>query len=128
MKRPLPSPAFDLDEPGTYLYTGAASSRGYALNCFALSLRVPALRAAFLLDEAAYLNGFALTPTVRSMVSARDWTGLLREGGHLQALLKIAATLGQDLYDIGAHNIGIDRDTLYAGCPRHVAGLGGLDG
>ena len=128
IKPALPPPSFDLDAPGTYLYTGEASSRGYTLNRFALSLRQPASRAAFLLDETAYMKRFALSPGVSALVVARDWTGLLREGGHLQAILKVAATLGQNLYDIGAHNTGIDRDTLYANCPRRVEGLDELDG
>ena len=126
--RPLPPPGFDLEEPGTFLYTGAASSRGYELNRFALSLRSPVARAQFLADEAGYLQGFALSDEVRARVRARDWTGLLRSGGHLLALLKIAATVGEGLFHIGAHSVGTDAQTLYAACPRRVEGLAELDG
>ena len=119
---PLPDPGFDLEAPGTYLYSGPDSTRGYRLNLFALSLKAPASRAAFLADETDYLARFDLTAEEADLVRGRDWTGLLRAGGHLQAILKLAATLGLDLYDVGAHNVGTDRATLYAACPRRVAG------
>ena len=122
---PLSDPGFDLEAPGTHLYTGPASTRGYRLNLFALSLKSPANRGAFLADEDAYLERFALTAAERALVRARDWTGLIQAGGHLQAVLKLAATLGLDIYDVGAHHVGTDRETLYAACPRRVAGRPG---
>ena len=122
---PLPDPGFDLEAPGTYLYNGPASTRGYGLNRFALSLRSPANRAAFLADEDRYVAGFGLTDAERALVAARDWTGLLQAGGHLLAVLKLAATLGLNLYHIGAHNAGTDAATLQAACPRKVSGLPG---
>jgi protocatechuate 4,5-dioxygenase alpha chain len=126
--RKLPVPLFDLEPPGTFLYTGAASSRGHCLNRFALSLRDAASRQQFLANPIPYFERYEVPNNVRALIDARDWSGLLREGGHLQAILKIAATLGQDLYDIGAHNVGVDRGTLYENCPRRVFGLGDLDG
>ncbi len=122
---PLPDPAFDLEAPGTYLYDGPASTRGYRLNEFALGLKSPQARAAFLADEAAYVAGFGLTPEEAALVSARDWTGLLKAGAHLQAILKLAATLGLNLFHIAAHNTGSDVDTVFAACPRRVARLPG---
>jgi protocatechuate 4,5-dioxygenase, alpha chain len=124
----LPPPPFDLSEPGTFLYSGPASTRGYRLNRFALSLRVPANRAEFLDGESAYMARFGLSPVERALVDARDWTGLLRVGGQLHAILKLAATVGESLYHIGAHNCGVDARTMQAACPRRVSGLGGLDG
>jgi len=118
---PLPDPGFDLEAPGTYVYTGPDSSRGYALNRLALSLKSPANRKAFLADEAAYVARFALGEKERRLVGTRDWTGMIQAGAHLQAVLKLAATLGLDIYDVGAHNVGTDRPTLYAACPRRVA-------
>jgi len=125
--RPLPPPAFSLEEPGSYLYSGAASSRGYRLNRFCLSLKVPENRTAFLEDEAAYVARFGLSGAEQALVAARDWTGLLAAGGHLQAILKLAATLGLNLYHIGAHNVGTDAATMHAACPRKVDGLPGKE-
>jgi Catalytic LigB subunit of aromatic ring-opening dioxygenase len=61
-------------------------------------------------------------PTINSVQAGqageRDWTGLLRAGGHLHAMLKLAATVGEDLWSIGACNAGCDRDVLIAATPR----------
>jgi protocatechuate 4,5-dioxygenase alpha chain len=114
----LPAPCFDLEAPGTYLYTGPVSSRGRRINSFCLSLRDPANREAFLGDEEAYLDRHRLTDAEKALVRTRDWTGLLKAGGHLQAVLKLAATLGLNIYDVGAHNVGTDAESLYAACPR----------
>ena len=99
------------------------SSRGWRVNSFTLSLKAPANREAFLANENAYLGRFGLTSSERALVKARDWTGLIQAGGHLQAVLKLAATLGLNIYHIGAHNCGTDAATLYAACPRRVAVL-----
>jgi len=122
----LPPPIpFDLSEPGTFVYGGAESTRGLALNRFALSLKQPENRLAFLADEAGYMARFALTDEQAAQVRGRDWTGLLRSGGHLQAILKLAATVGQSLWDIGAHNSGIGTDAMQRLCPRRVSRLPG---
>jgi protocatechuate 4,5-dioxygenase alpha chain len=121
-------PGFDLNAPGTYMYTGAASSRGLKLNRFALSLRSPIARKHFLSNEASYLARFDLGEEIVHMVRTRDWTGMLRAGGHVQAILKLAATVGQSLFDIGAHNAEVDTVTLVANCPRYVSGIERIDG
>lgn len=121
----LAPPAFDLSPPGTYVYTGHVSSRGYRLNGFCLSLKKPANREAFLADETGYVEQFGLSDAEKTLIATRDWTGLLQAGGHLQTILKLAATVGLNLYHIGAHNVGVDSDTMYAACPRIVVGLPG---
>lgn len=113
--------SFDLEAPGTYVFTGPQSTRGYRLNSFALSLKRPENRAEFLADEAGYLARHGLSNAEAALVRARDWTGLLQAGGHLQAILKLAATTGHNLWHIGAHNSGVDVETLLAACPRRVA-------
>nr|WP_246331775.1 hypothetical protein [Sphingomonas chungangi] len=90
------------------------------LNRFALSLKQPSNRATFLADPDAFMNRWDLTERERSLVEARDWTGLLAAGGHLQAILKLAATLGLNLYHIGAHNCGVDAHQMMHACPRRV--------
>jgi protocatechuate 4,5-dioxygenase alpha chain len=121
--RPLRNPTFDLDWPGTLVYSSELALRGQRLNRFALSLRSPACRQAFLADEKSYMQSCGLSPPEPALVVDRDWTGLLRAGGHLQAILKIAATVGQHLWHIGAHNAGTDADTMRAACPRRVSRL-----
>lgn len=119
----IPAPAFDLGEPGTFEFTARRAFDGRRLNRFALGLRDPEARAAFLADEAAAMRAASLTDHECDLVRERDWTGLLRAGGHLQAILKLAATVGDDLWDIGAHTVGCSRDELRAACPRWVDGL-----
>ncbi len=119
----LPDPGFDLEPPGTFVYTGPDSTRGARLNTFALSLKSPANRAAFLADEDGYLARHGLTDPERAMVRSRDWTGMLQAGGHLLAVLKLAATWGLNLYHVGAHHAGTDYQTMVDACPRRVAGL-----
>ncbi len=121
----LPHPGFDLDPPGTYLYTGPISTVGYRLNRLTLSLKSPANRRTFLADEDAYVQRFGLTEPEQALVRDRDWTGMIRSGGHLQAVLKLAATLGLNIYHVGAHNTGTDAETLYQACPRRAPGLPG---
>lgn len=117
------APDLNQHEPGTIEFTAERAYEGRALNRFALSLRAADNRAAFLGNEEAYMAGYGLTPAERALVAARDWTGLLRAGGHLQAILKLAATVGGNLWDIGAHNVGCSREELVAACPRFVDGL-----
>lgn len=116
-------PTFDLEWPGTLVYTSELALRGHKLNRFALTLRSPASRRLFLADEKGYMQSSGLSSAEQAMVLDRDWTGLLRAGGHLQAILKIAATVGQHLWHIGAHHAGTDAETLRAACPRRVSSL-----
>lgn len=117
---PLPPPGLGLAWPATLLYDPALALRGHRLTLCALSVRQPAHRASFLADEAGYLRDWGLPPEQVDAVLQRDWTTLLRAGGHLQAILKIAATVGQGLWHIGAHHVGTDVKTLQAACPRII--------
>ena len=119
----LPSPEPNLDEPGTFEFTARRALQGRAINRFALSLRAPDARAAFVADDLAAMEPFGLTDAEIALVRARDWTGLLQAGGHLQAISKIAGAYGLNLWDIGAANAGCTRDELIAACPRTVTGL-----
>jgi protocatechuate 4,5-dioxygenase alpha chain len=119
----LAQPPLNLDEPGTFEFTAQRALQGRALNRFALSLRTSPARAAFVADEPGAMRAYHLSEDEVALVRARDWTGLLQAGGHLQAISKIAGALGLNLWDIGAHNVGCTRDELIASCPRTVTGL-----
>lgn len=124
-KKMPPAISLNLDQPGTYVYTGAMASEGYRLTKFGLSLRKPANRARFLEDEVAYMREANLSEAEIALVLARDWTALLAAGGHLQAMLKVAATVGQNLWHIGAHNVGLEVEEMMKICPRPVSALPG---
>ena len=119
----VPKPDHSLEPPASFIYTGPMSTRGRNINRFSLSLKNPDNRKSFLADPDAYMTRFNLSDTEKALVRARDWSGLLAAGGHLQAILKIAATLGQNLWHIGAHNAEIPVDEMIAACPRRVGGL-----
>ena len=119
----VPQPDHSLEPPASFVYTGPMSTRGRNINRFSLSLKNPDNRKSFLADPDAYMTRFNLSDTEKALVRARDWSGLLAAGGHLQAILKIAATLGQNLWHIGAHNAEIPVDEMIAACPRRVGGL-----
>jgi protocatechuate 4,5-dioxygenase alpha chain len=112
-----------LDAPHTYLYTGPMSSAGERINRFALSLKIPANRLAFMAAPLAYVCSYSLTPAEIDLIERRDWTGLMQAGGHLQAILKIAATVGQSLWHIGAHCAGMSVEQMQSACPRRRDGL-----
>jgi protocatechuate 4,5-dioxygenase alpha chain len=112
-----------LEAPTTFIYTGPMSTAGQSLNRFALSLKSAPNRTRFLENERAYMDQFKLSEAEIALVTERDWTGLLCAGTHLQAALKIAATVGQNLWAIGAHNTGSTVEEIIDACPRRVRGL-----
>lgn len=113
----------DLEPPGTFIYTAEMALAGHRLNKCALSLKDPVNREAFRADPDAYMRSFGLDGTERALVSARDWTGLLRAGGHLQAMLFFAAAAGETLWHIGSHNARMEVEEMVQLCPRKVSGL-----
>jgi protocatechuate 4,5-dioxygenase, alpha chain len=119
----VPKPTQSLEPPASFVYTGPMSTRGRNINRFSLSLKIPENRKSFLADPDAYMTRFDLSKAEQDLVRTRDWTGLLKAGGHLQAILKIAATVGENLWYIGAHNAEIPVDDMIAACPRRVGGL-----
>lgn len=114
-------PQFRLDEPGTIAFTAERAYHGQRLTAFCLSLREERNRAEFLADQQAYMDLYGLDESARELVTERDWTGLLMRGAHLQAVLKLSATFGGDLFDIGAHNVGVAKEELLRACPRIVS-------
>jgi protocatechuate 4,5-dioxygenase alpha chain len=119
----VPKPDHSLEPPASFVYTGPMSTRGRNLNRFALSLKILENRKSFLADPDGYMARFNLSEVEQKLVHARDWSALLAAGAHLQAVLKIAAALGQNLWHIGAHNAAIPVDDMIAACPRRVGGL-----
>lgn len=119
----VPKPTQSLEPPASFVYTGPMSTCGRNINRFSLSLKLPENRKAFLADPNAYMTRFDLSKAEKDLVLARDWTGLLKAGGHLQAILKIAAAVGENLWHIGAHNADLAVADMIAACPRRVGGL-----
>ncbi|MBO9714561.1 protocatechuate 4,5-dioxygenase subunit alpha [Sphingomonas sp.] len=83
------------DIPGTRVFTAARARQGYHLNQFAMSLMKPENRERWKADEAAYLDGWKLTPEQKAAVLARDYNRMLELGGNIYFLSKVFSTDGQ---------------------------------
>jgi protocatechuate 4,5-dioxygenase alpha chain len=82
------------DIPGTTVFTGARSRKGFQLNQFCMSLLDAENRVRFKQDESAYLDEWVLSPAQRKAVVDRDWNAAIAEGGNIYFLAKIFATDG----------------------------------
>ena len=93
--------------PGTYVFDGALAMKGYALNKMCYSFNDAANRAAFLADEDGYCARFGLDGAQREAVRKRDVLALLRCGGNVYYLAKLAGIFGLGVQDIGAQQTGM---------------------
>lgn len=98
------------DIPGTFVFDGDHSRKGYHLNMFCMSLNDPANRDEFRADEAAYLDKFDLTEAQRSAVLERDYLGLLEHGGNIYYTYKIAALDRHSFQYVGAQMSGVTEE------------------
>lgn len=92
---------------GTYVFDGRRSRAGYALNMFCMSLNNAANRSRFAQDEAAYLDGYALTDDQRRAVLERRWLEMLQLGGNIYYTFKLATFDGLSMQDVGAAMSGV---------------------
>ena len=82
------------DIPGTFVFDGEHSRKGYRLNMFFMSLIKPENREAFAKDESTYLDQYELTEAQKQAVLDRDWNRMLEHGGNVYYSLKLAAADG----------------------------------
>tara|TARA_R110002110_G_scaffold205066_1_gene416715 strand:- start:115909 stop:116310 length:402 start_codon:yes stop_codon:yes gene_type:complete len=87
---------------GTYVFDGQRSSSGYALNKMAYSFNDAANREEFARDMEAYCRKYKLPDDAREAVLAGDFLTLLRLGGNIYYLAKIAIFHGLSVQDVGA--------------------------
>ena len=104
------------------VFTGERSMAGYRLNKLSASLTDPTRRREFLDDEAAYCQSFGLTPAEQQLVADRDWSGLVDAGGNVYVFLKIAATIGSSLLEVGAEMRGESLEAFLESRPRPGTG------
>jgi len=105
------------DIPGTHVFTGELSQQGYRLNRLSMTLTKTENREAFLADEEGYMERLGLTLDEREMVRARDWAAIIRSGGNIYLTLKIAATVGGNLLQMGAQMRGESLESFMATRP-----------
>ncbi len=105
------------DIPDTFVFTGERSRQGYRLNKFAMSLTNPDNREAFRANEDAYMDRYHLSENEKAMLRARDWDALIRHGGNVYIMVKVAGTLGVTLLAMGAQMRGQSLDAFMATRP-----------
>lgn len=102
------------DIPGTTVFTGVQTRKGYQLNQFCMSLRDAENRARFLADEPAYLDEWPLTEAQRRAVLTRDWNLALAEGGNIYFLAKILGTDGTSFPEAASVMTGMSLEDYQA--------------
>ena len=100
------------DIPGTYVFDGEHSRKGYRLNMFCMSLNDAANRELFAQDESAYLEGRGLTPSQKRAVLDRDYLELLRLGGNIYYTFKIAIFDRKSMQYVGGQMSGMTEEAF----------------
>ena len=89
--------------PGTTIFDGVESRKGYRINKFAMSFTKPNNREAFAADEEAYMDSWSLSEQERQFLRDRDYRGLIEEcGGNIYMIMKLGTCTGHGLYHVGA--------------------------
>ncbi|OGT84302.1 MAG: protocatechuate 3,4-dioxygenase [Gammaproteobacteria bacterium RIFCSPLOWO2_02_FULL_61_13] len=99
--------ASDGDIPGTTIFDGRQSMKGYALNHMCYSFNSAENRAAFLRDEDAYCAKFRLNPAQREAIRKRNVLDMIAAGGNIYYLAKFAGIFGLGVQDVGAQQTGM---------------------
>ena len=88
---------------GTYVYDGRMARMGYAINKMFMSLKDAENRDAFKQDEAGYAAQYGLTEDQMAPIRARDLVGILKQGGNIYYVWKIASILGWNMRQVCAN-------------------------
>jgi protocatechuate 4,5-dioxygenase, alpha chain len=104
---------------GTYLFDGARAGKNYALNKMCMSLTSPENRAAFAANEQAYCRKFALDDETARLVMSRDWIGMVRSGGNIYYVYKLAAIDHVSMQHVGAQQNAMTLEQFRAKLNSH---------
>jgi protocatechuate 4,5-dioxygenase, alpha chain len=87
---------------GTYLFDGLRAQKNYALNKMCMSLTKPENRREFAADEARYCQKFGLDEEIIRLVTTRNWLEMVRSGGNIYYVYKLAAIDHISMQQVGA--------------------------
>jgi protocatechuate 4,5-dioxygenase alpha chain len=102
------------DIPGTVVFDGVQSRRGYHLNMFCMALMKADNRAAFKAGERAFLERYPMTEDQRQAVLDRDYNRMIALGGNIYFLAKIGATDGFSFQNLASKMTGMSEDAYRA--------------
>jgi protocatechuate 4,5-dioxygenase alpha chain len=98
------------DIPGTVVFTGEQTRKGYHLNQFCMSLMRADNRASFKADPESYLDAWSLTPVQRKAVLERDYNSAIAEGGNIYFLSKIIFSDGLSMQHAAGEMTGMSTE------------------
>ncbi len=99
---------------GTLLFDGVLARRGYALNHMCFGFNDAGERAKFAADEQGYCRAHGLDDEQCRAVADKDVLGLLRAGGNIYYLAKLAGIWGLNVQQLGAAQTGMSVDDFKA--------------
>ena len=98
------------DIPGTRVFTAKRARQGYWLNQFAMSLMKAENRERWKADERAYLAEWPMTEAAKQAVLARDYNGMIDEGGNIYFLSKLFSTDGKSFQFAAGSMTGMSQE------------------
>lgn len=104
---------------GTYLFDGQRAQKNYPLNKMCMSLVKSENRAAFAQDERAYCAKYGLDQETLELVAARNWIGMIRSGGNIYYVFKLAAIDHVSMQHIGAQQNSMTLEEFRAKLNTH---------
>jgi len=96
-----------MDPPGTYVFDGVRSRRGFPLNDLGASLNETANQNAFESDPEAYMDRYGLDEDQKRAVRDRDWLRMVQLGGNVYFIVKIGVTDGMPVPHVIAEMAGM---------------------
>ena len=108
------APRPPIDVPGTPIFDGETSRRGFRMNKLFMSLRSAESRDRFSADEAAYCREFGLTAEQEQAVLARDWNAMIDLGGSIFYVYKLAMMDGRSMQYLGGVFTGMTEEEFVA--------------
>jgi len=100
------------DIPGTYVMDAQQSRRGYHLNMFCMSLNEEPNRQKFAENETSYMTQFDVTPAQQQAVVDRDYLEMLRLGGNIYYIFKIAMLDRKSMQYVGGQMSGMTEEAF----------------
>jgi protocatechuate 4,5-dioxygenase, alpha chain len=107
--------------PGTPVFDGHEAIRGYALNRMCYSFNDRQNREAFKADPDGYCRAYGLDAEQVAAVKSLDVLSMLKAGGNIYYLAKLAGIYGLNVQDIGAQQTGRSLEEFKAMLLAHGA-------
>ena len=107
--------------PGTLIFGGKLAHQGYRLNKMCYSFNHEENRKAFAADPVGYCERYGLTLEQKQAVLNKDVLAMLRLGGNIYYLAKLAGIWGLDVQDLGALQTGVTKEEFQAKLNSYAA-------